>query len=515
MHSKTTTALVAAAAATVLAAALILRRRRERALRLAFTDAHTLCRMLRDGEVQSITLLEVFIERVQSLDGSLNAVVVRDFERARAKARAADKLRASGKVLGVLHGLPMTVKEELAVAGLPTTAGDPARAAVVSEATCEAVARLESAGAIVFGKTNVPVGCLDWQAYNPIYGATSNPWDARRSPGGSSGGSAAAVAAGLTPLELGGDVAGSIRVPASFCGVVGLAPTHERVPSGRGPHSMVVLGPIARSAPDCALALGVLEAADRTEADGCPAACDSAESAAATTRDLLSPVLAAASTLDQWAGVKLALWSQQAGAPPIDADVARAFEHVTSTLRAAGAVVDVHARPDLSTEHLSSAGPGPGRGCALAYQALLQKSTLEAVLSAQAVIQEAWRRFFAEGPWDAIVMPVTVSAAFPSDMLPAPPANAFTPSDRMRTTESGEARPYGDHYFWPHLSIVAGLPAVAVPTGLTRGSRLPIGVQLVGPHGSDLSLLRLGHALMALCGTASAGGAMRPPTFVR
>ena len=111
-------------------------------------------------------------------------------------------------------------------------------------------------------------------------------------------------------------------------------------------------------------------------------------------------------------------------------------------------------------------------------------------------------------------MPVTVSAAF-LGYAPCAARQRLPPSDRMRTTESGEARPYGDHYFWPHLSIVAGLPAVAVPTGLTRGSRLPIGVQLVGPHGSDLSLLRLGHALMALCGTASAGGAMRPPTFVR
>ena len=186
-----TAAVIVTAAALSLVTLLVRHCDRSRRARLAFTDAHELCRMLKNGELRSTQLLEIFIERVERLDGGLNAVVVRDFERARAKARMADERReVLHGPLGALHGLPMTIKEELPDRrvtydrGRP---GDPACATSVATATCEAVARLEAAGAVIFGKTNVPVGCLDWQCYNPLYGATCNPWDTSRSPGGSSG----------------------------------------------------------------------------------------------------------------------------------------------------------------------------------------------------------------------------------------------------------------------------------------------------------------------------------------
>ena len=192
--------------------------------------ATELVRMLAAGEVSSRELLDHFLDRIERHNPALNAVVALDVERARDRAAAADEAQARGDSWGALHGLPMTVKDAFETEGLVTTSGSPPLAGHVPDRDADAVARLRAAGAVIFGKTNLPLLAGDVQTYNEVYGRTNNPWNLDRTVGGSSGGSAAALAAGFTGLELGSDIGGSIRNPAHFCGVFGLKPTWGIVP---------------------------------------------------------------------------------------------------------------------------------------------------------------------------------------------------------------------------------------------------------------------------------------------
>ena len=214
------------------------------------------------GRTSCVELLELFVRRSEVLNRELNAVVVWDLERARIRAVEADAALARGESWGPLHGIPMTVKENNDVAGLPTTKGDPKKEGHRAPESEVMIQRLLAAGAIIFGKSNLPLNAMDIQSYNDIYGSTSNPWDLSRTPGGSSGGAAAAVAAGLTPLEIGGDIGGSVRIPAAFCGIYGHKPTFGIIPKRSSEMSLVptdisVRGPLARSAEDLALLLDV------------------------------------------------------------------------------------------------------------------------------------------------------------------------------------------------------------------------------------------------------------------
>src|SRR5216683_1156067 len=238
---------------------------------LAFRTAGELTTALANRKISARELLDAAISRIEALDPKINAVVVRDFDRARAAADAADAALARGERRPLL-GLPMTVKEQFNVAGLPTTWGDPKLKDWRPDFDALAVTRLKGAGAIIIGKTNVPLRLIDWQSYNEVYGTTNNPWDVGRTPGGSSGGAAAALAAGFVPLELGSDIGGSLRAPAHFCGVFSHKPTLDLVPQrGSGPPQipavpvrgdLAVYGPMARSAADLALELDVLAGPD-------------------------------------------------------------------------------------------------------------------------------------------------------------------------------------------------------------------------------------------------------------
>src|SRR2546429_1324093 len=231
-----------------------------------FTTAGDMLRALAGRQVSAVELLELHVVRIARHDGTLNAIVTRDFERARRQAEAADTARARGEE-GPLLGLPMTLKESINVTGLPTTVGVPEWSRFVSDHDAPATTRVRKAGAVVVGKTNVPPVLADWQADNPIFRPPVNPWDPARTPGGSTGGGAAALAAGLTPLEVGSDIGGSIRVPAAFCGVYGHKPSETALP--RSGHFLgislpnaatvlSVLGPLARDARDLELALDVI-----------------------------------------------------------------------------------------------------------------------------------------------------------------------------------------------------------------------------------------------------------------
>src|SRR5438270_6111402 len=238
---------------------------------LAYRSATELVEMLANREMSARELLDAAISRIEARDGKINAVVVRDFDRARTAADAADAALAKGQRRPLL-GLPMTVKEQFNIAGLPTTWGDPKFKDWKAEVDALAVQRLKAAGAIILGKTNVPSNLRDWQSYNEVYGTTNNPWDLSRSPGGSSGGGAAALAAGFVPLEFGSDIGGSLRAPAHFCGVFSHKPSLDLVPQrGAGPPKtpaipvrgdLAVIGPMARSGADLALALAVVAGPD-------------------------------------------------------------------------------------------------------------------------------------------------------------------------------------------------------------------------------------------------------------
>ncbi|MEI2735803.1 MAG: amidase family protein [Rhodoblastus sp.] len=243
--------------------------------KLAFASARALAAMVREKKTSAVELLDFFLARVERLNPRINAVILQRADEARKEAAACDAMTAKGQSLGPLHGVPMTVKESFDVAGTPSTWGLTAHRDNIAKEDALSVARLKAAGAIVFGKTNVPVWLADWQSFNPIYGTTSNPWNVERTPGGSSGGSAAALAAGLTGLELGSDIGASIRNPAHYCGVYGHKPTFDICPRdghllpGAYSHGdLAVIGPLARSAYDLEMALDIIAGPNSLDATG-------------------------------------------------------------------------------------------------------------------------------------------------------------------------------------------------------------------------------------------------------
>ena len=237
-----------------------------------YWSASRLARALRAGRIGALELFELYAARIERHNKALNAICVMDLAAGRKAARAADRARGRR---GPLHGLPMTVKESFDLVGFPSTHGIVEYRDNIAQRDALAVARLKAAGAVVFGKTNVPAQLADWQSFNEIYGTTNNPWDRARTPGGSSGGSAAALAAGLTGLELGSDIGASIRAPAHYCGVYGHKPTWgicamtgHALPGSAHPADISAIGPLARSAEDLRLALGIIAGPDEIDAAG-------------------------------------------------------------------------------------------------------------------------------------------------------------------------------------------------------------------------------------------------------
>jgi amidase len=473
---------------------------------LAFRTAAELVRAVAARQVSSLELLEHQLDRVARLNPALNAVVTLDEERARADARRADASLARGETLGLLHGLPMTVKDAFETEGLRTTCGAPELAEFVPDRDAVAVARLRAAGAVIFGKTNLPIWAGDGQSYNEIFGTTRNPWDASRSPGGSSGGSAAAVASGLAPLELGSDIASSLRNPAHCCGVFGLKPSFGLVPqrgyiaSPLGTLSagdMTVIGPLARSAEDLKLGLEVLAGPDQSDATA--------------WRLALPPPRA-----ESLGSYKLAAWLGDEGFP-VDREVLAVLEAATTRLERAGAAVRP-ARPvplgesyrvfqrllaGVSVSRLSEAefqnvvaaaeANGTPRSRALAQR----KREWNAVHEERLRMRAAWARFFEE--YDALVCPVMPVTAIPHDHTPE--------FEAREISVNGERRSYWEQVAWCAPASLAYLPAVSVPVGATR-SGLPVGLQIIAPYLEDLTAVDLARRV-----TEVLGGFQSPPGF--
>ncbi len=480
---------------------------------LHYASATDVAAAIRAGEVSAREALVLLLDRVRDVDGPINAVVETDIEAAAARAAAADKDLAGGEWWGPLHGVPMTVKDSWEVAGMPTTSGSPTLAAHVPERHAPPVQRLVDAGAIVFGKTNLPLWAGDLQSYNEVHGTTNNPWDPTRTPGGSSGGSAAALAAGLTPLELGSDIAGSIRNPAHFCGVYGHKPTYGIVPMRGhipGPPGMAsrsdlsVGGPLARSAADLALALDVLAGPDEDDAAG--------------WRLELPPP-----RHDDLGNFRVAAWLDHERCP-VDPDVAEVLEAAVAALEAAGVAVDREARPDVDPvrsdfvyQRLLTSVTSTGFSSKLMERYRVAAAALdpddrsaEAGRTLGAVhshrdwisanesrhrMRRAWAAFFRDH--DVLLTPAMPTVAFPHD------------HSRLSTrsvTLGGVERPYFDQVFWSGLATVAYLPATVAPAGLAKTSSLPVGIQVIGPYLEDRTTIEFARLLAEVI-----GGFVAPP----
>jgi amidase len=482
----------------------------------SFKTAVELTAALAAKKVSAVELAQDAIGRIERHDGKINAVCVRDFARGLEAARAADAARARGET-GPLLGIPLTVKESYNIAGLPTTWGFPPQKDFRPPEDALSISRVKQAGGVIIGKTNVPVGLGDWQSYNEIYGTTNNPFDLGRTPGGSSGGSSAALAAGYGPLSLGSDIGGSLRVPAFHCGVYAHKPTYNLAPvRGHTPppfppipldRDMAVIGPMARSAADLSLLLDVIAGPD---------------------------------PLDTGVGYKLALPPPRhhalkdfrvlvvAGDPvlPSDKDIRGAIEKLAGNLTKAGVSVARQSPlwPDFADssrlymrmlmaflgaffppEVIAGAKAGAARLAAdnrsLAAERLrgITQSHRDWVLDdgARARLRAQWRELFKS--FDAVICPIMPTPAYPHDHSPD--------QETRRIKIDGKDHVYPDQLAWPGIATLPGLPATAIPLGLSPQG-LPVGVQILGPWLEDRTPLKLAELI-----EREFGGFVPPPMF--
>jgi amidase len=466
---------------------------------ITYRTATELLKLLADSQLSASELLEENLARVREVNPLVNAVVALDEDGARKAARNADEARARGAELGTLHGLSMTIKDTFEVVGMTATCGLGELRDYRPAGDAAAVARLRRAGAIFFGKTNLPPAAADHQSCNALFGLTRNPWNAERTVGGSSGGSAGALAAGMTPLELGSDIGGSIRVPAHFCGVYGhkpsygIVPTAGHIPPPPGHLSqpeLAVVGPLARSAFDLELMLDIITDASELEQT-------------AFRIDL------PAARRDDLRDFRVAVWND-ASAYSLDSTYAAAIDALVEDLRRIGVKVDTAARPAIDPAQsfrtymqtlfgvIGAGFPPPLRDAIVAggkaapdgsYPRMVGDAVYQshAEFAAAAEHREhlfrAWRDFFTR--YDVLLCPITPTVAFQHDVARLDLAAQF----ERRINVNGRATPYMDNLMWPGLVTVANLPATAIPTRRFVAG-LPAGVQIVGPYLEDRTTLR-------------------------
>jgi amidase len=480
----------------------------------AYSTTKELVDALAARKISALELTDAVIERIEAFDQRLNAVVVRDFDRARDAARTADVALARSEQRPLL-GIPMVVKDSFDVAGLPTTWGIPAFKDWIPQQDAVTVGRLKSAGAVILGKTNVPLQLGDWQSYNDIYGTTNNPWDLARTPGGSSGGSSAALAAGFGALSLGSDIGGSLRVPAHYCGIYAHKPTLGLVPPrGHGLPGMTqreadlaVVGPMSRSATDLDLALDVIAGPD-------------------AARDGIAYRLALPAPRHERLKDFRVLLIDNHPLLPADAAVRTAIDRLAERLRAAGVKVDdgkPHL-PDLAESArlymrllmaaFAERWPQEQYEQAKTTAAMLHpddkslaaERSRGAVLSHREWAQAAAERIKLQRQWsalfrqcDVVLCPPMSTPAFLHNHSPSIPAR--------HVDIDGKLYSYFDQMVWPGIATLPGLPATAAPIALSK-TGLPIGVQIVGPYLEDRTPIAFA-ALMA----RDFGGFVPPPGY--
>ncbi|RAR65820.1 amidase [Paraburkholderia unamae] len=465
---------------------------------------------MRRQEVSSSALVAACEAAWREQNPTINAVVVSDFERAHAVARERDAELAAGRSRGPLHGVPFTIKESFDVAGWPTTVGDPAFRGNLAARHASVVQRLCDAGAVLLGKTNVPLWLRDWQSYNDLYGTTRNPHDHARTPGGSSGGSAAAVCAGMAYFDVGSDIGSSIRNPAHYCGIFSHKSTHGLVsleghglPGGVALPDINVAGPLARSAADLELVLAAIAGPDAEAACAVHYALPRCE--AMDLRQIRFGILSNHPVAEVDAEVERCIVAlgqalEQRGARVVwDArpqlDAAELLRTYTLLLRASTCGYlgdDAYAASvraaDVAPPHDTSYASLQHVGAALRHRDWLKLQPLRERYAA------AWRALFEQV--DVLLCPAAATAAFPLD-------EALAPWQRTLSV-NGKPQPLTTQLFWAGHSGLCGLPSTVAPAGRTALG-LPVGVQIVAPRYHDLRSIRVASLLEA------AGYAYAPP----
>jgi amidase len=479
---------------------------------LIFATAQELATRIRQRQVSATEVLDAHLAQIARYNSPLNAIVTLDEERARTRAKEADTALARGEVWGPLHGVPITIKDAIETAGVRTTGGFPPLADYVPTRDAPVVARLRAAGAIILGKTNLPVLSADYRADNPIFGRTNNPWDLGRTPGGSTGGGAAALAAGLTPLEIGSDLAGSVRIPAHYCGVYALKPTEHRVPltghipeppgMPRGVRHMNTIGPLARSVEDLMLALRLIAGPDGYQWEVPPAPLDD--------------------VADQPLSMTRLAWTDDFGGVPVTNDTRVALVTLAEELRRRGCHIErqtpegfdftavwetfgeillaerAATAPERVAERVaaldarSDSAVAMLRGMARGARATMQQYTES--LTRRDILIAALEHFLAR--WDAFLCPVSVGPAIEHCPFGTP------------VGVDGQPVPYfvaGIAYTCPFN--LTGHPVVVLP--LTRSAEgLPIGLQVIGRRWGEMQLLAIAARL-----AKAIGPFRRPPGY--
>jgi amidase len=473
---------------------------------LKFASAFDAAEAIRRGDISSLELTQYIIQRIEQYNSDINAVVVLLKEDALKQAKIADDALAKGIQHGPLHGVPCTVKDAFEIVNVRTTAGSPMLSDHIPTQDAIAVARLRSAGAIILGHTNVPEWSDDWQSFNEIYGTTNNPWDLSRTPGGSTGGGAAALAAGFSFLSIGSDIGGSIRIPAHFCGVYGhktslnIIPRQGHIPpppwrlTSPPQGDLAVIGPLARSAKDLKIALEILGGPDHEEAKA---------------YKWFLPPARGEQLSDYHIGYIL-----DDPFCPVSPDIKKVTHRAIKALRESGA-------------HLKEGWP-PGINPVEQYRAYLfllfsiysflvqddqyedlknrakqQDGTEEAIWAlanvgsfkhyqeaknAQMQARIVWQKYFQTK--DAFILPTSFIPAFPHDHAPW--------NDRRLAAHDGP-RIYGDLRFWISFATFAGLPATTAPIGFTSEG-LPVGIQIIGPSLEDATPIDIASKLEEIHG---------------
>ncbi|WP_438317617.1 amidase [Streptomyces sp. HUAS TT3] len=494
------TAVAAAASMATMTAAARSRAAASPSTPLHLAPARDQLAALRRRTTTSRDLLEQYLRHIDRTNPGLNAVITLDAEGARAAADAADRhLARTGKPLGVLHGLPVTVKDALETKGLRSTCGAPDLTDHVPDRDADAVARLRAAGAVIVGKTNVPVLCQDLQTSNPLFGTTKNPYDGTKTAGGSSGGPAAAVAAGISSLEIGSDLAGSLRLPAAYCGVYalrpsgGIVPTRGHIPRPPGwlsSSDMLTLGPIARTADDLDVLLDVLAAPAPAEA-------------AAWRIELPAP------RRRRLADYRVGMWQDDPYCH-VDASIRQLLDEIAGILRSSGAAVDGTTRPvqladsDRLFQRLmfataSATATDAGFADDIAAADRIPADDPSGIfLHSRTMRHRDWLRANEEreklrGHWadyftthDVLITPAVPSTCV-DDQTSTPVPDRFI-------TVDGQKRPYFDQTAWLNLAGHVRLPAVVMPAGRTAEG-LPLAVQIIGPYLADRTVIDLARHL--------------------
>lgn len=483
------------------------------ALPLHFRSATELARLLRARKITASALLEDCLGQYKAHNKALNAVVVTDIPRAKKAAAAADRRLKAGKPKGPFDGVPMTAKESFDMAGLPSTWGDPRFKDNFASTDAVAMQRLEAAGAVVYGKTNVPLMLADWQSYNAIHGTTNNPWDVTRAPGGSSGGSAVALATGMSALEIGSDIGASIRNPAHYCGVYGHKPTWGVVPyQGHllpgtvQPGDITVAGPLARSARDLASMMKIIAGPVGPDARGYALALPPAKQKA------LKEFRVAVMFTDEQSEVDL---SVQDLLGKLTQFLGKRVKTLSTTARPAFTTkeaMDVYiALLRSATSRRQSDAEFAANSAKVAAADPKDNSYLTKMLRAYVLphrdwlkynerrhqMRLLWEQFFDD--WDVMICPAAASAAFPHDHVGE--------RHERKIIVNGKPVPTTDQLFWAGYSGCFLLPSTVAPMGLTPEG-LPAGVQIITRQYGDYTAIRFAELL-----EKEYGGFIPPPGY--